>query len=129
MAERTQARLSPGRMLFTVIGVIALIEIIVMALLDLLPFDLENTSEALVDAVLLGLLSTPLLWLLIIRPLKRAAMHDVASNRSRLQAVIASLLDAHIDQSSACVGYPHTSTHSVRVAPAHSAIIERNVAP
>jgi PAS domain S-box-containing protein len=82
--------------LTTTLLIVITVEIVVMFILSMLPFALEGLVVALVDSALLGLLSSPILWLLVIRPLKHVALNELAESESRHRSIIASMFDAHI---------------------------------
>ena len=68
---------SPLRFLVTVVVIIFIVEAVVMFLLPLLlPPNVTMWAEALADACLLALLSAPVLWWVIIRPLSIIALTE-----------------------------------------------------
>ena len=75
----------------TVLGVVFAAEFAVMFLLPVLAPDIEGTLEALLDASLLSLLAGPLLWLVLIRPLRASkarvehAMEQLAKANEELR--------------------------------------------
>jgi PAS domain S-box-containing protein len=70
---------TPWRILGLVLIVVFAVEAIVMLLLPrLLPVSLPKTWEALIDSALLTFTCAPLLWWVIIRPLRRGALQAQA---------------------------------------------------
>ncbi len=88
--EKTRLIPRPMQVLVTVLLVSTISEFIVMYILSVLPFPfhLGDMIEALVDSTLLALLSLPLLWLLIITPLNRAALYELTKSEAQHRAVI-----------------------------------------
>lgn len=83
--------LSSTQMLLTVLGLVFLVEFAVMFLLlpELLPDDTSDGAEALLDATLLTLGLAPLLWFVIVRPLRQTAVDE----RARAASVITTAAD------------------------------------
>ena len=83
--------LSSTQMLLTVLGLVFLVEFAVMFLLlpELLPDDTSDGAEALLDATLLTLGLAPLLWFVIVRPLRQTAVGE----RARAASVITTAAD------------------------------------
>jgi PAS domain S-box-containing protein len=83
--------LSSTQMLLTVLGLVFLVEFAVMFLLlpELLPDDTSDGAEALLDATLLTLGLAPLLWFVIVRPLRQKAVGE----RARAASVITTAAD------------------------------------
>lgn len=70
---------SPGRILALMLLVVFAVEVVVMTLLPLfVPQSLNETGKAMVDAGLLTLVCAPVLWWLIVGPLRRIAVSEHA---------------------------------------------------
>lgn len=68
---------SPSRILLTILIVVFGVEVVVMLLLPHIVWDsISETQRAILDAVLLTILSSPLLWAIIIAPLRRIAIQE-----------------------------------------------------
>jgi len=78
-------------MLLTVLGLVFLVEFVVMFLLlpEMLPDGTSDSAEALLDATLLTLGLAPLLWFVIVRPLRQTAVGE----RARAASVITTAAD------------------------------------
>jgi PAS domain S-box-containing protein len=84
---------SPARLLLAIVSVAFAVEAVVMLVMPaLLPAGLPMWLQALADAGLLAVLSGPLLWWLVIQPLRRATLME----RTRAEAILESTTDAII---------------------------------
>ena len=85
--KNTMKMLTTRQVLIKVAVIIASVELVIMLILSLIPYQLSDYLAAVLDVVSLALLSTPLLYLLVIRPFV-SARDDALSQINRL---------AHID--------------------------------
>jgi PAS domain S-box-containing protein len=68
---------SPARILGLMLGVVFVVEAAVMVMLPfLVPGSLGETTRAMVDAFLLTIICAPLLWWVIVGPLRRIAIQE-----------------------------------------------------
>lgn len=68
---------SPSRILLTILVVVFGVEVVVMLLLPHIVWDsIAETQRAILDALLLTLLCSPVLWAIIIAPLRRIAIQE-----------------------------------------------------
>lgn len=68
---------SPSRILLTILIVVFGVEVVVMLLLPHIVWDsIAETQRAVLDALLLTLLCSPVLWAIIIAPLRRIAIQE-----------------------------------------------------
>jgi len=79
---------SPLRLFIILMLAIFSIEFIVMFILPMLLTGAGRFVENLVDSFLLTLLSAPILWMLIVRPLRYAAMQEIAYTKVLLENVV-----------------------------------------
>ncbi len=74
---------SPGRLLTVMLLAIFVVEVGVMRVLPyLLPQSLSSQAEAVIDACLLALVSAPVLWWLLVGPLRRIALAEMARSET-----------------------------------------------
>ncbi|MCA9086502.1 MAG: PAS domain S-box protein [Planctomycetaceae bacterium] len=74
---------SPGRILLVMLLVVFAVEVAVMLTLPfLVPSVLGETSRAVLDALLLTLISAPALWWVIVSPLRRIAVQEQARSET-----------------------------------------------
>lgn len=96
--------LGTRQVLLRILAVISVVEIINMLVLGALPYELGLYTEALVDAAVLGLLSTPLIYLLVIRPFVAARddavrqLDELAHSDPLTQLPNRRLLSIHLDK-------------------------------
>ena len=68
---------SPRRILLLMLGVIFLIETTIMLVLpSVMPGTLSESGKAILDSVLLTVVSAPVLWCLLVGPLRRIAVRE-----------------------------------------------------
>jgi len=80
--------------------VIFVIEALIMVSFSFLPFDLDPGSEAILDAILLTLLSSPPLFFWVIRPYvqeQKAIEHAAETARQKSESHLAQILGAVVD--------------------------------
>jgi PAS domain S-box-containing protein len=88
--DTTAVALYPVRTFFVVLAIVFAAETAVMFLLPVLfPRGVGGWTEALADACLLTVLSSPILWWVVIRPLRRMAL----SEQSRAASIVATAAD------------------------------------
>jgi PAS domain S-box-containing protein len=78
---------SPSRLFVILMLAIFGIELFVMYILPMLPIS-GRMVENLADSSLLTLLSSPIVWMLIVRPLRNAAMQEIACTNAVLENVV-----------------------------------------
>ncbi len=96
--QKEKAARNPRHFLLAVLLTISCVEVVVMFLLPLiLPATVGKWGEATADALLLAVISTPILWYLVFRPLHSAA--NLQKNRadSIIDAVIDPIITISID--------------------------------
>jgi signal transduction histidine kinase/CheY-like chemotaxis protein len=101
-----------GRVLPIVTCVIFVVEAIIMFVLPLLP-KMPDMAENLVDATSLSLISAPLLYLLIVRPLREQLCTHMARNRE-YQAQLIEARDAAESAARAKADFLATMSHEIR---------------
>ncbi|SNB44900.1 EAL domain-containing protein [Geobacter sp. DSM 9736] len=80
---------TPVRMFIQVVVVLFFLEMLVMFLLPYLQLKSEGAAENFADSVLLTILSAPLLWHLIVRPLRGIALMEM----TRADTVLENMVD------------------------------------
>lgn len=85
--------LFPVRVFLTILAVVFFVETTVMFLLPhIFPLGTDTRWQALPDACLLTLISSPLLWWAIVRPLHRIAVMEQAKSESIVSASVEGIL-------------------------------------
>jgi PAS domain S-box-containing protein len=91
--KQSPAALSPLRILLLVLLIVFAAEAAVMVVLPaLLPADTDNRVRAIVDACLLTLAAAPVLWWVVIRPLRRFATTEQAKADSIVAAAVEGII-------------------------------------
>jgi diguanylate cyclase (GGDEF)-like protein/PAS domain S-box-containing protein len=80
---------SAWRLLISILAVIFTIEFLVMWLLVIFFSVPPNTAEFLADSALLASLSAPFLWMLVVQPLRMAALRE----KKRVEAVMGHVME------------------------------------
>lgn len=89
----SSAALSPLRILLLVLLIVFAAEAAVMVVLPaLLPATIDNRVRAIVDACLLTLAAAPVLWWVVIRPLRRFATTEQAKADSIVAAAVEGII-------------------------------------
>lgn len=70
--------LTTGQVVFRIAAIIALVELAVMVALESIPYKFGTLSEAVIDVTSLALLSTPLIYISVIRPFVAARDEAIA---------------------------------------------------
>lgn len=85
--------MSPLRLFLTLLAIIFIAEMLVMFVLpDLFPGLNDTRWEALPDATMLTVISAPLLWWVIVRPLRRIAVQEQARSESIVAAAVEGII-------------------------------------
>ncbi|QDU96394.1 two-component system sensor histidine kinase NtrB [Lignipirellula cremea] len=79
----SRALQSPGRLLAMMLVVVFAVEVAVMLLLPhIVPRSIDETGAALLDAMLLTLVCAPVLWWVVVGPLRRIAIQEQARSET-----------------------------------------------
>ena len=77
LSPTSQAELPIRRCALLVLGIVSVVQMVIVLGLGLLPEGLlDRRSEAVVDCLLLALISYPVMWVYLVRPLRRAQSTD-----------------------------------------------------
>lgn len=96
--------ITPTRVIFFIVAAFAVLELGIMLLLEQMAFELQPASEALLDAMLLAILATPIIHYWVLKPyiserdsnleqIRHMAFHDPLTNLANRR-----LLFAHLEK-------------------------------